>query len=347
MRSGKENGLLFPNTPGTSGQVLTSNGAGVITWATPATPPAPGGDTGDLQFNNAGVFAGAANANVENGYLKIITGLPTSSAAGGVIIGAKDLGTRIMPSFVGPNGLDTTIQPHMGRNKVYMIMPTVSAAAVTTFGGLPTPVLLNSVARTPASTNMLTSVNRIGFMTSTTAGTLAGVRTGALMWMRGTANGIGGFHLQTTFGIPDTSTTSTKRMFIGLYGTVAAPTNVEPTSLFNTLGVGKISSSTNLCIISNTSSGTGTAVDLGSGFPATGAVNAVYLFTLFSPAGGSFVGWRIDRLDTGTTQSGTITSTSAMPANNTMLCYTAWCTNNGLTNATGFDFSQLYLETDN
>jgi len=347
MRAGRENGLVFPNTTGTSGQTLVTNGSGGFTWGTPLSLT---GDAGDILFNTGSAIGAAQFVNVENGYLKLMTGLPGVGGAGGAILGSKDLGTRIMPAFVGPNGLDTTIQPHMGRNKVFMISPTSAATTVSVLGGIPAPTLLVPIARTPSATSMMTSLTRIGFATnaSTTTNLVAGIRIPTLMWMRGPSSGIGGFHLQCTFTIPDTVATTNKRMFIGLYGTLATPTNVDPAGLLNTIGVGKISGNNNLQLISNSGSGTATLVDFGTGFPATGVnTGAVYLLTLFSPAGGTFVGWRIDRLDTSTTLSGTITSSAAMPVSTSMMAFTAWVTNNGTANITGFDLSNLYVETDN
>ena len=67
-----------------------------------------------------------------------------------------------------------------------------------------------------------------------------------------------------------TTNNGAQRLFVGLsslYATVA-PTNVEPTSLLNSVGVGKLTGAANLYFIWN---GTGTAqsLDLGAGFLGT------------------------------------------------------------------------------
>ena len=41
LMSGSTTGITFPSTRGSNGQVLTSDGAGLITWSTPATPVVP------------------------------------------------------------------------------------------------------------------------------------------------------------------------------------------------------------------------------------------------------------------------------------------------------------------
>jgi hypothetical protein len=66
--------LTLPTTPGSSGQVLQTNGSGVTSWVTPATGSPPGSDT-QILYNNAGAFG--ANAN-----------LLFSSSIGSVGIGA-------------------------------------------------------------------------------------------------------------------------------------------------------------------------------------------------------------------------------------------------------------------
>jgi hypothetical protein len=49
--------FTFPNTDGTVGQVLKTNGAGVVSWST-GGGGSPGGSNTSVQFNDAGVFGG-------------------------------------------------------------------------------------------------------------------------------------------------------------------------------------------------------------------------------------------------------------------------------------------------
>jgi hypothetical protein len=49
----------LPGTDGTSNQALTTDGTGNLSWTTLSSPP--GGSTTQIQYNNNGVFAGAAN----------------------------------------------------------------------------------------------------------------------------------------------------------------------------------------------------------------------------------------------------------------------------------------------
>ena len=53
-------GLKYPQTDGTAGQVIQTNGAGELTFATAGGGGTPGGSTTEVQFNDAGAFGGDA-----------------------------------------------------------------------------------------------------------------------------------------------------------------------------------------------------------------------------------------------------------------------------------------------
>ena len=53
--------LILPENPGSSGQVLTTNGQGFTYWSTVmGGGGTPGGSPGDIQYNNSGAFGGSA-----------------------------------------------------------------------------------------------------------------------------------------------------------------------------------------------------------------------------------------------------------------------------------------------
>ena len=67
--------FTLPNSDGTSGQYLKTSGAGVLSFDTVLVDGIPGGNSGELQYNNGGSFAGiagiTANANtiiIEDSY---------------------------------------------------------------------------------------------------------------------------------------------------------------------------------------------------------------------------------------------------------------------------------------
>ena len=51
----------LPSVDGTSGQVLSTNGSGTLSWATASSGGTPANPSNSIQFNNAGSFGGSAN----------------------------------------------------------------------------------------------------------------------------------------------------------------------------------------------------------------------------------------------------------------------------------------------
>jgi hypothetical protein len=70
--------LTLPGDDGTSGQALTTDGTGVLSWTTIAA--SPGGSTTQLQYNDAGAFAGASGLTTNGTELTIASGTKTADA---------------------------------------------------------------------------------------------------------------------------------------------------------------------------------------------------------------------------------------------------------------------------
>ena len=90
---------LVPAPVTATGKVLKDDG----TWA---APPAAGATT-QMQFNNAGVLAGATDVLVESNRLRLPTASSTTApAAGGVlIVGRLDTAGRTVPAFISQDGV--------------------------------------------------------------------------------------------------------------------------------------------------------------------------------------------------------------------------------------------------
>ncbi len=102
------------------------------------------------------------------------------------------------------------------------------------------------------------------------------------------------------------SSVSTTRILVGLsnmFGSVN-PTNVSADTLIRTIGVCKVSSSSNLSWIWNDATGSANVEDMGSGFPAND-FNSIYRLTIDSSTAGVSVSMRLDRINKTT---GAITS---------------------------------------
>lgn len=352
MRAGKENGIVLPSTSGTTGQVLISTGPGTLGWNTPLTI---GGSSGDVQFNSSSALAGASSVKIENGYLRITTGLPNNSATGGVIIGSKDLAGRIMPAFVGPSGLDCTVQTHLGRNRISQLAPIVNSTSFTAIGQAIT-ALGTATARSLSTATFYQSLPRLGMVGSSgVTGSISGWRTTNTQWWRGNTTNTGGFFFSHTFGISNAVAQANGRAFVGLINSTSQPSNVEPTTLVNCVGMVRLNANTTWGIYSSSGTAAGTAgyIDLGSNFPANTINTDVYRLTLFAPPGASYINYRVERLNVVDANgnmmysaSGTISDTAYLPANSVFLAAQSWVSTGTLSGTSGIDMINFYVETD-
>lgn len=274
--------------------------------------------------------------------LPLATGV-VAPAADNLSIYARKLGGRMMLTQMGPSGLDTTFQPNLGGNKVALWMPPGNSTTVPgVFGMAALTALGTATARNVATTNMLTRMTRLGFVSSATAGSLAGGREAAAKFTTGAGSGLGGFYYRCRFAVSDAAAVSGARMFVGLAASTAAPINVEPSTLVNCIGVGQLTGSNNLHLIYGGASPS-TPIDLGLNFPANTLSADVYELTLFAPASGN-VYYEITRLNTGHVATGTLTT--GIPLGTVLLCHQIWRCNNATALAVGIDVCGIYMETD-
>ena len=255
----------------------------------------------------------------------------------------KKIAGRMMAAQIGPSGLDTTLQANLGGNKVALWMPPGgSTAAPGIFGMAALTATGTATARAVATTNLLTRMTRLGYVSAATAGSLAGAREAVAKFTTGAGPGLGGFFARYRFGVSDPATVAGARMFVGLDALTAAPTNIDPSTKVNCVGVGQIAASNNLQIIY----GNATAkapIDLGAGFPANTNTDA-YELNLFSPPAGG-VHWHVRRLNTAFEASGFLSS-AEVPIATQLLCHQLWRCNNATALAVGLDVCGIYIETD-
>lgn len=327
-------------------------------WAAAPVPLAEGEpgiatDTNILKIGDGTSLWAALPAvawNPEISALTMVAGTdPGASAAGRLTLYSKALAGRIMPKIVGPSGLDTALQPLLARNKIGMFTPPGNATTAAVLGAYTAPTAIGTAtARNVATANMFTRMRRIGYVSAATAGALCGARAPSTQVTTGGAGGGSGFFKIMRFGISDAVVVSGARMFVGVTASVSAPTNVEPSTLTNCIGVGCRTADTTLQLFHG-----GTAaqlpIDLGANFPVDTTTTDVYELALFAPPDTSDVHWEVTRLNTGDAVSGTILSAGgvASPAGTTLLSYLmAWRTNNTTAAAVGLDIMSDYIETD-
>ncbi len=304
------------------------------------------GSQGSVLFNKAGVTDGTTSLLIDGGNLTFnAISTPTAPAADKVKMFGSDVGGRILPEIVGPSGRSTSLQPHIGRKKIGSWLPVGNTTTAPLANGIAAPTITGTATiRSVATTNIVTQQRRLGYVSAVAAGSLAGFRNAAAQFFRGAGPGLGGFHVIIRFVRSDAATVAGARGFVGLWNITTSPTNVDPSTLTNIIGVGSDAAETELSIMHNDAAGTATKIALGAGFPARTLSADAYELILFCAANEATVRYRIENLVTAVSTSGTISTD--LPASTTLLGIQGW-TNNGVTNlAVGIDLINCYVETD-
>lgn len=337
---------LAPASGGGTANFLRADG----TWAAPAGGGggSPGGASGEIQFNNAGAFGGAADVEIEGGQLRLpAIATPTAPAADGLKLFGRKMGGRMMPAFMGPSGLDSSLQPTFARNKMGLFMPAGNGGADSQIGFVVTAAG-TATAENVATTNLHNYMRRRSWLITTASTTaVAGLRGGALQWtLGGTAAGLGGFQLVWRWGPATGVATGTHRAFVGMRNSTAAPTDVNPSTQTNICGMGYDSADTNIQFMYNDGSGTATKVDLGAGFPKPNTDRtAVYEIAMFSPPGTTqSLAYEVTNLVTGAVATGTVTTD--IPSTSTLLNPYGYMSVGGTSSVIGFATMGLYIESD-
>lgn len=188
------------------------------------------------------------------------------------------------------------------------------------------------------------SIGKVAWRITTAATTAIAYMRGNNFCARGVAGyGSSGFKV-TMRGGPDTGTsTATARFFMGLKP-AANPTDVNPSTLTNIVGMGWDSADTNVQIMVNDASGTATKVDLGASFPVpTVDSSAFYRLDLSCDPGGSAVDYTVTDLISGATTSGTLTTD--LPVATTALGAHAWHSVGGTSSVVGLAMQDVYTKT--
>lgn len=278
---------------------------------------------------------------------------PTSPAADNVTIFCTEIANRAMPAFVGPSGLDTALQPLLGRNKMAIWNAAGNGTtAPAQFGMGALTVQSNGgttfTSRNVATTNIVTRVKRLGIVSTNSATTFGSLRNPAAQYTVGSGAGLGGFHFITRFAVTDSNNAC--RCFIGFTSATTAPTNVEPSTLTNCVGIAKLSSDATQWYLVYGGSAAQTPIALGTALGAPTLQTALFDFALFSaPYVNGVIHYQVTNVETGVKVIGTLTPATAgvqTPLSTTLLAERWWRTNNNADVTVGLDISSIYIETD-
>ena len=140
------------------------------------------------------------------------------------------------------------------------------------------------------------------------------------------------------------ATVSTRRFFCGMATSTSAPTDVQPSSQTNIIGVGYDAADTNWQVMTNDGSGTATKTDTGIARPSSDR-QSIYSVMIFVPPGGASA--TIGILDEGTGSTYETTVSTDLPSTTTTMAPRAYASVGGTSSVVGLTLFSLYLETDN
>lgn len=201
-----------------------------------------------------------------------------------------------------------------------------------------------STAANLTNTNKFTAKRRISFQPTAATNAVSNVRYAQLNTVvRGDTADFGGFLFDLLFGLETGTTIGSRRLFGGIRASVAAATDVNPSTLTNIIGLGHDSGDTNMQIIHNDASGTATKIDLGSNFPIPSSdATSFYRLKLWCDPNAAGINYSVDRMDVPFSASGVLSSD--IPSNTTFLTLNCYASAGGTSGVPGFSFMKCKIK---
>ena len=336
---------LVPASGGGTTNFLRADG----TFAAPGGGGTPGGSSGEVQYNNGGAFAGAADVEIEGGQLRLpAIATPSVPAAGGVKVFGKDMGNAPWPHFLAPDGVvPWPVQPYVGDGRFYAWLPIVGGTTASLIGWPAQSVNGTSTTAAIGTGNRRTNAQRMEFLvTAASTGACAHFRIAqAGFGVNGSAAWEGGFR-GLMHGAPATGcTNSSHRFFMGL-GDSLAMSDVDPSSQTQVVGIGYDSADANLQFMHNDASGTCTKIDLGASFAKPTTDRSVwYRLRLYAPPGTTrLLCYEVTNLETGAVAVGAVTTN--LPPASSYITPKAYGSVGGVSSVVGITIGNIVFLTE-
>lgn len=299
---------------------------------------------GALLTRTGGNWAALANVSTDNGDLVLTENAsPVAPAAGTAKLFGTSSGGRQMIAALAPAGAKMTMQPFLGKRWCGIWQAQGNNTQIGVVGTTTPLVAGTQTARNVASSSFATSLKRVGLVSGASSGSVSGVRNGNAQFWRGNTAGAGGFHVVSRFLVSDAGLVSTGRLFVGMQASTSSPTDVDPSTIANTVGIGCDANDTVLQLYASGSAAQA-RTSLGASFPLS--TSDVYELALYCPPNGSNITYQVTRLNTGDVTAGTISAAANLPSSTTLLCQQMWRSNGSTAAAVGLDLISMYIETD-
>jgi hypothetical protein len=268
----------------------------------------------------------------------------SAPAADKVKLFRRSVAGRQLPAFVGPAGLESTVQSALHGNTVFFLSLTAGGTAPAGIGGSITTAATMS---TPAlaATSSWTATQRKRFQTAATAGAATGLRASNTQWWRGNAAGRGGFFYRCWFG--QSLHVAGSRAFVGLTASLTAMAN-DPSNDINFIGMGfDAADAGNWQLIMRDATNAAVKVDLGAG-AARNATNAFELAMFCPPHNGAAapITVQVRNLVTGQTVLAPTPYATNLPVETAFLAASCQCSNGAVASAVNIEIAKLYIESD-
>lgn len=200
---------------------------------------------------------------------------------------------------------------------------------------------------TAATFNMTTKYNSYGrleyLVTTASTTAVAYIRSNNFCAIGVSGYASSGFNVSFRGGPATGVTTSTSRFWMGLKP-AGNPTDVNPSTYTDMVGLGYDAADTNLQMMTNNASGTATKTDLGASFPVpTTDRSVLYWLTMSCDPAGSSIAYTVKELVGGATTSGTLSTD--LPTATTAIGPHIYSSVGGTSSVVGIAVLDVYMET--
>lgn len=312
------------------------------TWAT-ISGGSPAGTTGQVQYNNAGAFGGAANVKIVGGNLTLVdAAFPATPATGETAVFTDTMAGRHLVGSVGDDGSHFDFQPALFNSTTYMWLAGTGTTLAINWGTSYTARNNGTGAAqatpTKASTSAITSMNRATFSTGSTATGASGIQTTDTVAWRGNAANLGGFFFFARFGLEAIS--GTYRCFIGISANNATMA-ADSSTWNNTIGFGKDAADTTWQFIMRNNGTVTTKATTALSFTA----GTIYDLYIYQAPNANQIDWEIrDSLTNAVLD--TNTETTNLPLNTTFMYMQSHIQSTVGTTPKLLALNRMYLESN-